>query len=86
MSEWLAKLRDHVNEVGTDQALAALGAEQAGAGTPLVQYEGGWESPGDFVHSYLGRHGIAVVGDAYGNAGDGSGAANTVDPTKPVSD
>lgn len=85
-AEWLDKLGAHVAAVGTDATLASLGeAKPAGkdGGAP-IQYEGGWHSMGDFAESYLNRFGIQRIGDEWGNAGQGSGAENTVDASRPV--
>jgi hypothetical protein len=53
------KLRDHVNSVGTDAALKALGEEATGKGES-VQYAG-WAELGDFAEKYLDRNGITLV-------------------------
>ncbi len=64
-ADWMGMLRSHVNEVGTDEALASLGAEAAtkGGSDQDVLYEGGvgWEDMSGFMQSYLNRHGIVSV-------------------------
>ena len=63
-AKWMGLLKAHVNQVGTEEALASLGAEQAVANRERVVYEGekaGWESMDDFTHAYLNRHGIVPV-------------------------
>ena len=71
-AEWMEKLQSHVNEVGTKEALKSLGEEQTGE-QKEVQYEGGWDTMGDFAESYLNRFGITPM---Y--------AANEFDPESPV--
>lgn len=62
LAGWMEQLRSHVNEVGTDAALRELGEEVKEAGGPkAAQYEGGWDSMGDFAEAYLDRHGITPV-------------------------
>jgi hypothetical protein len=72
VADWLGKLRDHVNNVGGEQALKELG----GSPSPVsvgearqhpVQYwgvateEDRWKHSGDFIQSYLERNGISTV-------------------------
>lgn len=61
VASWLDKLRDHVNQNGVEDALAALG-EDRGDG-PGAQYEGAWatDKVADFVAPYLARNGIQLV-------------------------
>ncbi len=59
VGDWMDKLRDHVNAVGTEAALQALGSEVKGAGES-VQYAG-WSDIGDFARDYLDRNGISLV-------------------------
>ncbi len=69
VGDWLGKLREHVNAVGTDAALASLNAESANKQTKgdTVQYwgvgteEANWKNMGDFIEAYLGRNGIITV-------------------------
>lgn len=71
VADWMGMLREHVNAVGTDEALKALGAEVSGTGAPGVQYEGekaGWEDMSDFGKAYLDRYGITSVHDTGGAA------------------
>jgi phage portal protein BeeE len=65
---WLDKLREHVKSVGAGAALESLGPERGGG--PGAQYEGGWDSMGDFARAYLGRHGVTLVGTS-GETADG---------------
>lgn len=63
-ADWMKLLRDHINEVGTKEALEQLGEERAASNRGRVVYEGekaGWESMDDFTHAYLNRHGIVPV-------------------------
>lgn len=60
----MSLLKSHINEVGTEAALAELGMEQSSSNRERVVYEGekaGWESMDDFTHAYLNRHGIVPV-------------------------
>lgn len=61
MAGWLGKLKDHVNAVGVENAMDALG-EAKGAGNDVTQYQG-VKDIGDFAEKYLNRAGIAIVGD-----------------------
>src|SRR5947209_8524435 len=56
---WLGQLREHVNTVGTEEALKALGDEAHGSGEK-VQY-GGWADVGEFTEKYLDRNGISLI-------------------------
>lgn len=61
VADWMGKLRDHVNAVGTDAALASLGEEaDAGLGGK-TQYEGKASDMSDFCAMYLNRHGITPI-------------------------
>lgn len=57
---WLDMLKEHVNAVGTDEALRSLGAEVQGTGED-VQYGGTSEDMPGFAKAYLDRHGITPV-------------------------
>lgn len=61
VADWMALLKNHVNAVGTDAALAALGAEGNAGDKQMSQYEGGWDSIGDFAEAYLNRNGITSM-------------------------
>jgi hypothetical protein len=74
-ADWMAQLRDHVNAVGTDEALKALGGEVKGAGDGKgdgtgVLYGGGWDSMGHFAEAYLARNGITPLHAAGPDDGD----------------
>jgi hypothetical protein len=60
VADWMEQLRDHVNEVGTEEALKSLGEEAAGRGEDVL-YGGGWDSMGSFAEQYLSRNGIALA-------------------------
>lgn len=63
VAEWMGKLRDHINQVGTEEALRSLGEEVAGKGED-VQYAGydiSGEHDADFIEAYLDRSGISLV-------------------------
>lgn len=66
-ADWMGMVRQHVDDVGTDEALRSLG-EQAGKGNgEQTRYEGeeaGWEDMSDFGKSYLDRYGIVSTHDA----------------------
>ncbi len=69
VADWLGKLREHVNAVGGEAALAALG--EGAPGKPgkdgKVQYwgvgteEANWKHMGAFMEAYLARNGIVAV-------------------------
>jgi hypothetical protein len=71
VAEWLGELKNHVNLLGPEAALAALGeavgdkGKSSGDGT--VQYwgvgtdEANWKHMGDFMEKYLARNGITAV-------------------------
>lgn len=60
-ADWMEQMRNHVNKVGVESALASLGeAKGAGLGGE-VQYEGGWDDMGHFAESWLNRHGIVSL-------------------------
>lgn len=69
VAEWLGKLREHVNAVGAESALAALNPDSEGLGKKgdEVQYwgvgteEANWKNMGSFIESYLSRNGIVTV-------------------------
>lgn len=67
VADWLGKLRDHVNAVGGEAALAALGAGSASGNKDQVQYwgvgteEANWKNMGHFMEAYLARNGILSV-------------------------
>lgn len=69
-ADWMDKLREHINAVGTDEALKALGDEVSGEGEN-VQYAG-WSDIGDFATHYLDYNGISLV------------HGNEMDPSKKV--
>lgn len=78
VADWMAMLRDHVNSVGVESALDALGPEVAGTGEE-VQYGGSVIETGDFAEQYLSRNGISVI---QGNAPGGGGKiVSTVAPS-----
>jgi hypothetical protein len=58
---WLDQLKAHVNEVGAQAALDALGEEKTGGDDSEVQYQGGWDSMSDFAEQYLARQGISLM-------------------------
>ena len=76
LANWIEKLRDHVNAIGAEAVLEALG-EEAGSSTERVQYAGHSVSPmlskrgvladtpaehdAAFVEAYLDRHGISLM-------------------------
>lgn len=64
-ADWMKLLRDHVNMVGTDEALKSLGEEVAPSegSDREVLYEGGvgWEDMSQFMQAYLDRNGIVSV-------------------------
>ncbi len=64
-ADWMGMLKSHIEEVGTDEALASLGAEAATAegSDQEVLYEGGvgWEDMSQFMQAYLNRNGIVSV-------------------------
>jgi hypothetical protein len=68
---WMDALHEHINDLGPDKALEALGEERKGPGAE-VQYEGAYK-PGDFLKKYLASSGTSVLQP---------GAA--ADPSKPV--
>jgi hypothetical protein len=62
-ADWMRQLKDHVNAVGVEGALAGLGEERAArSGKEDIVYEGGWKDMGHFAESYLNRNGISVTG------------------------
>jgi len=66
VADWMGLLRNHINEVGVEAALDAIGPEVRGKGEE-VQYGGhNLEGNGDadFIAAYLGRAGIGLVQDA----------------------
>ncbi len=63
VAEWMDKLKAHVNDVGVASALEALGTERTGGDKSATQYQGGWESMGDFAKDYLERQGISLMMD-----------------------
>jgi len=82
-ADWMGLLRQHVQAVGTDAALAALGAEGGRGDGQHTRYEGeeaGWESMSDFGKAYLARFGITSVYDA----GATQPAARTVSSISPA--
>mgnify|MGYP002784669550 CR=1 FL=1 len=60
---WLDRLREHVNTVGVQSALDALGPDKGTKGKADAQYEGAWATDrvAEFVGPYLARHGISLV-------------------------
>src|SRR5678815_340087 len=61
---WLAQLKDHINAVGVDAALEALGeAPEKREGSQDVQYFGHDAMEGSFIENYLNRAGISLTGD-----------------------
>jgi hypothetical protein len=73
VADWMRLVKDHVNAVGTEEALKSLGSgpKQSGHGKEEVQYwgvgteEANWKSMGHFMEAYLARNGIkAVTADA----------------------
>ncbi|MEM3120640.1 MAG: hypothetical protein QXZ57_06970 [Nitrososphaerota archaeon] len=57
-AEWMEKLREHVNKVGTKEALRQLEPEGTGRTGEEVTYEGGGDWMGQFAEGYLNRVGI----------------------------
>jgi hypothetical protein len=79
VADWLQQLRGHVNEVGVESALGALGEGSVGNDRKSVEYEGGWDKdafdhddPGRhmaaFSEAYLNRHGITLSHQSAGDA------------------
>lgn len=68
---WMDQLKDHINNVGTEEALEALGKEVRGEGES-VQYGGVSEDIPQFAGAYLERYGITplVMGTKPKKAGD----------------
>lgn len=67
---WMRTLKDHVNAVGGEAALASLAQSASGGQEGDVQYwgvgteEANWRNMGHFMEAYLARNGItAVTGD-----------------------
>lgn len=77
-SEWLDLLKEHIAEVGPEQALASLGEAKIG-GVGKVQYEGGYDElseskqEADFIKAYLDKAGITLVT-----------STSTIDPNSPL--
>ena len=69
VADWLTQLKDHVNAVGAESALASLNPSSEGLGKEGqdVQYwgvgteEANWRNMGSFIESYLSRNGIVTV-------------------------
>jgi len=68
VADWMGDLRDHINEVGTEESLRALGKDRGAGDGKQVQYGGintedspNWASSGDFIASYLDRAGITPL-------------------------
>ena len=69
VADWLTQLKDHVNAVGAESALAGLNPASEGLGKDGqdVQYWGvgteemNWRNMGSFIESYLSRNGIVTV-------------------------
>lgn len=69
VADWLGKLRDHVNAVGGEKALEALGgeamalpgAEQTAQYWGIGTKEANWRNMGHFMEAYLARNGILSV-------------------------
>lgn len=60
----MGMLKNHVNTVGTDEALKSLGAEGGKGDKGETRYEGeeaGWEDMSSFARDYLARNGITSV-------------------------
>lgn len=74
VADWMAKLRDHVNAVGVEHALDALGDDRGAGGRP-VPYEGvvtdtpNWQRDADFIAGYLDHAGVAPVEFEGGTSG-----------------
>ncbi len=60
-------LKEHVNNVGRDDALGALGKAKEGGHKGVVQYEGAYDElgdtkkEGDFIKDYLSRAGVKLI-------------------------
>lgn len=79
----LAMFKDHVNQVGTEEALKSLGEAHHGAGEQ-VQYAG-WNDMSHFAKSYLAEHGIVMVpGEA--RSADYEAGKRIVSTVTPTSD
>jgi hypothetical protein len=60
-AEWMGMLKEHVNEVGVEAVVAALGTEKAVKYAGKVQYEGAYDELDDFIKPYLEKSGITLV-------------------------
>lgn len=79
LADWMGMLRNHIQEVGVETALDALGPEAHGQGEE-VQYgganletnEGNRKHDADFIEQYLDRAGISLI---HGNKPKGKNRA-----------
>lgn len=61
VGNWMGKLREHLDALGPEAALAGLGEEQGPGLGGKTQYEGKADDMGYFAMKYLDRHGITAI-------------------------
>lgn len=61
IASYLDKLKEHVNSVGTEEALKELGGDLGKGDNSVTQYEGKSDDMSAFAEAYLNRHGITPL-------------------------